>query len=96
MKRTIYEFTDHIFGKQGIVYALITAQLGLLLEYYLLVFTPKTVAVLAVLHVTLLATVATYIKRESLENGFVGTLENQVNKRVNEKLDTYSQDGDSQ
>lgn len=92
MKRTIYELADHLFSKQGLVYALLTAQLGLLLEYYLLVFSPRTVVVLAALHATFLATVAAYTKRESLEDGFVGTLEKQTDKRTNEDVTEFSED----
>jgi uncharacterized protein YacL len=92
MKRSIYELTDALFSKQGLVYALLTAQLGLLLEYYLLVFSPQTVFVLAALHLTFVGTVAAYVKRESLENGFVGTLETQAEKRTNEDVTEFGDD----
>jgi len=92
MKKNLYALADTVFEAQGLVYALLTAQLALLLEYYILVFSPNMHLALVSIHVTLPITVLLYLKRQELEDGFVGTIEKQANKRTNRDLTEFRED----
>ena len=92
MKRELYRLGDAIFGKQGIVYALLTAQLALLLEYYLIVVSPGELLVLIALHLTFPLTVFLYAKRQALEDGFIGKIEEKSEQVVNRDITDYGKE----